>query len=280
MAAVVAVAFAFLIMFQISSSPTADPILLLNLKGCDASVLLDSTKNNKAEKDGPPNISLHAFYVIDHAKKAVEAACPAVVSCADILALAARDAVALSGGPNWEVPKGRKDGRVSLATETRQLPAPTFNISQLQQNFGQRGLSMEDLVALSGGHTLGFSHCSSFQNRIHSFNATLDVDPTMNPSFAASLRSVCPAHNKVKNAGSPLDSSNFLFDNAYFKLLLQGKSIFSSDQALLTNPKTKALVTKFASSQEAFEKAFVKSMIKMSSITGGQEIRLNCRVIR
>ena len=65
------------------------------LKGCDASVLLESKGNNKAEKDGPPNISLHAFYVIDNAKKAVEAVCPGVVSCADILALAARDAVHL-----------------------------------------------------------------------------------------------------------------------------------------------------------------------------------------
>ncbi|KAL4282656.1 hypothetical protein GQ457_16G012830 [Hibiscus cannabinus] len=225
-------------------------------------------------------ISLHAFYVIDEAKKALEASCPGIVSCADVLALAARDAVALSGGPTWDVPKGRKDGRISLATETRQLPAPTFNISQLQQNFAQRGLSIEDLVALSGGHTLGFSHCSSFLNRIHNFNATLDVDPTMQPSFAARLRSVCPAHNQIKSAGSPLDSTNLVFDNAYYKLLLQGKSIFSSDQALLTTPKTKALVSKFTSSQKAFEKAFVDSMIKMSSLTGGQEIRLDCRVVR
>ncbi|CAL9074756.1 unnamed protein product [Musa acuminata var. zebrina] len=111
------------------------------VRGCDASVLLNSKGNNTAEKDGPPNISLHAFYVIDNAKKAVEKLCPGVVSCADILALAARDAVALSGGPKWEVPKGRKDGRVSKASESTQLPAPTLDFSQLKQIFSQRGLS-------------------------------------------------------------------------------------------------------------------------------------------
>ncbi|XP_061364844.1 peroxidase 64 [Gastrolobium bilobum] len=251
------------------------------IRGCDASVLLESKRKNKAEKDGPPNISLHAFYVIDNAKKAVEAVCPGVVSCADILALAARDAVTLSGGPTWDVPKGRKDGRISKATETRQLPAPTFNFSQLQQSFSLRGLSLEDLVALSGGHTLGFAHCSSFQNRIHNFSPKQDIDPSMNPSFANSLRSMCPSHNKVKNAGAPLDSSPTMFDNAYYKLLLQGRGIFSSDQALLTHPNTKTLVSKFANCQKEFENAFVKSMIKMSSITnGGQEIRLDCKLVR
>uniref|UniRef100_A0A2P2PL44 peroxidase n=1 Tax=Rhizophora mucronata TaxID=61149 RepID=A0A2P2PL44_RHIMU len=250
------------------------------IRGCDASVLLESKGKNKAEKDGPPNISLHAFYVIDNAKKALEDLCPGIVSCADIVALAARDAVALSGGPTWDVPKGRKDGRISRATETRQLPAPLFNLSQLQQSFSQRGLGLKDLVALSGGHTLGFSHCSSFQNRIHNFNSTLDIDPTLNPSFAASLRQVCPMHNKVRKAGATMDSTATTFDNAYFKLLLQGQSLFSSDQALLTNPKTMAMVSKFASSKGKFEKAFVKSMIKMSSITGGQEIRLDCKVVR
>ncbi|XP_065625328.1 peroxidase 64 [Quercus suber] len=227
------------------------------ITGCDATVLLASKGNQKAERDGPPNISLHAFYVIDNVKKAVEALCPGLVSCADILALAARDAVALSGGPTWLVPKGRKDGRISRAIDTRQLPSPTFNISQLQQSFSQRGLSLKDLVALSGGHTLGFAHCSSFQNRIHNFNASFDIDPSLQPSFAASLRSICLAHNKTKNAGATLDSTTATFDNVYYKLLLQGKSIFSSDQALLTTPKTKALVSKFASSQQEFDKAFV-----------------------
>ncbi|KAE9597900.1 hypothetical protein Lal_00029620 [Lupinus albus] len=249
------------------------------VRGCDASVLLNSKGNNKAEKDGPPNVSLHAFYVIDNAKKAVEAACPGIVSCADILALATRDAVFLSGGPSWDVPKGRKDGRKSKASETIQLPAPTFNISQLQKSFSQRGLSIQDLVALSGGHSLGFSHCSSFRNRIHNFDATHDVDPSLNPSFATKLKSLCPLKNEAKNAGTTLDPSSTTFDNTYYKLILQGKSIFSSDQALADTPKTKNLVTKFATSKEAFYKSFVKSMIKMSSINNGQEVRKDCRVV-
>ncbi|KAK6939310.1 hem peroxidase [Dillenia turbinata] len=224
------------------------PFCLAFLLGCDASVLLNSTSKNQAEKDGPPNISLHAFYVIDIAKEEIEASCPGVVSCADILAFAARDAVSLSGGPTWDVPKGRLDGRISKANDTLQLPFPTFNISQLQQSFAQRGLSLDDLVALS--------------------------------EFAASLQSVCPMHNKVKNAGANMDTTPVAFDNGYFELLLQGKSLFSSDQALLTNPKTKALVSKYACSQEEFEKAFVKAMIRMSSITGGEEIRRHCRVVR
>ncbi|GLT34989.1 hypothetical protein SLA2020_094740 [Shorea laevis] len=256
------------------------------IRGCDASVLLESKVNHKAEKDGPPNISLHAFYVIDHAKEAVEALCPGVVSCADLLALAARDAVNLSGGPTWKVPKGRKDGIISKANDTIQLPyplpAPVSNISELRRNFSNRGLSLKDLVALSGGHTLGFSHCSSFQNRIHNFNDTLDIDPSLNPSFANSLRCVCPMYNKNKNAGSALDSTTFKFDNMYYKLLLQGKSILTSDQALRTDKTTRALVLKYARSEEEFEKAFVKSMIRMSKIRGHgpQEIRLNCRVVR
>lgn len=63
------------------------------LQGCDGSVLIDSTKKNVAEKDGFPNLSLRGFQVIDAAKTALEKACPGVVSCADILALVARDAI-------------------------------------------------------------------------------------------------------------------------------------------------------------------------------------------
>lgn len=201
------------------------------------------------------------------------------------------------------MPKGRKDGRISRASETTLLPKPTFNISQLQQSFHQRGLSLDDLVALlgqhnkcsrvnlslnlqlirlyilAGAHTLGFTHCSSFMNRIYNFNATHDIDPTLRRSFAASLKGRCPLKNRPKNAGISNDPSPTTFDNTHFRLILQKKSLLSSDHALLTTPQTKRLVYRFATSKAAFHKAFAKSMIKMSSLTGGQEVRKDCRVV-
>ena len=65
----------------------------VRVQGCDGSVLLDSTANNTAEKDAKPNLTLRGFGFIERVKAAVEKACPDTVSCADVLALMARDAV-------------------------------------------------------------------------------------------------------------------------------------------------------------------------------------------
>ena len=56
-------------------------------------MLLNSTANNTAEKAAIPNLSLRGFEVYDDVKAQIEAKCPGVVSCADIVALVARDAV-------------------------------------------------------------------------------------------------------------------------------------------------------------------------------------------
>lgn len=64
-------------------------------QGLDASVLIKSKGTNTAERDAGPNLTLHGFDLIDTAKTAVEKICPGKVSCADILALATRDAVVL-----------------------------------------------------------------------------------------------------------------------------------------------------------------------------------------
>lgn len=72
-------------------------IIGIHLQGCDASVLL---QGNGTERSDPANQSLGGFSVIDSAKRLLEVFCPGTVSCADIVALAARDAVELVRSPS------------------------------------------------------------------------------------------------------------------------------------------------------------------------------------
>ncbi|XP_052204695.1 peroxidase 50-like [Diospyros lotus] len=125
------------------------------VQGCDASVIVVSTANNKAEKDHPDNLSLagDGFDTVIKAKAAVDAvsSCRNKVSCADILAMATRDVIALAGGPSYAVELGRLDGLSSTASSVDgKLPQPGFGLDKLTSMFAANGLSRTDMIALSG----------------------------------------------------------------------------------------------------------------------------------
>lgn len=118
-------------------------------------MIVASTPGNTAEKDHQDNLSLagDGFDTVIKAKEAVDAVprCKNKVSCADILALATRDVIGLTGGPSYSVELGRLDGLISTnASVNGNLPQPTFNLNQLNSMFASRGLSQADMIALSG----------------------------------------------------------------------------------------------------------------------------------
>ncbi|KAJ6735984.1 PEROXIDASE 25-RELATED [Salix viminalis] len=217
------------------------------VQGCDGSVLLDGSASGPSEQDAPPNLTLRAkaFEIIEDLRDRVEKACGRVVSCSDILALAARDSVYLSGGPDYDVPLGRRDG-----------------------------FDATDVVALSGGHTIGISHCSSFTDRLYPTQ-----DTSMDKTFANNLKKVCPTSDFNSTTVLDIRSPN-KFDNKYYVDLMNRQGLFTSDQDLYTNKKTRGIVTSFAVNQSLFFDKFVVAMIKMSQLkvlTGNQgEVRASC----
>ncbi|KAM0955721.1 hypothetical protein ACFX2I_023989 [Malus domestica] len=202
----------------------AAPILRMHfhdcfVRGCDGSVLLNSTSNSHAEKETIPNQSLRGFHVIDAVKSAVEEKCPGVVSCADILAWVARDAVRMVRRSFWEVPTGRRDGRVPLASEAnRGLPSPFADITQLKAAFAAKGLSAKDLAVLSGRHTIGISRCLSFMNRLYNFTGNGDTNPKLDKNYIAQLKTKC----------KPGDTTSLVeMDPGSFKPLMKISTILS-----------------------------------------------------
>ncbi|KAL5549417.1 hypothetical protein UlMin_004648 [Ulmus minor] len=254
------------------------------VQGCDASVLLDSSGNILSEKRSNPNRnSARGFEVLDEIKSAIEKECPHTVSCADIMALAARDSTVLTGGPSWEVPLGRRDSRgASLSGSNNNIPAPNNTFQTILTKFKRQGLDIVDLVALSGSHTIGNARCTSFRQRLYNQTGNGKPDSTIDPSYAAKLRNRCPRSGGDQNLFFLDFVSPVKFDNSYFKNLLASKGLLNSDEVLVSaSAQSKALVQKYAAHNELFFQQFAKSMIKMGNIsplTGSRgEIRKKCR---
>ncbi|KAK4347881.1 hypothetical protein RND71_034220 [Anisodus tanguticus] len=168
-------------------------------RGCDGSVLISGTS---AERNTVTNTGLRGFEVIDNAKTQLEASCPSVVSCADILALAARDAVDLTGGPSWGVPTGRRDGRISSSSEALNLPSPLDTIDVQRNKFAAKGLDDHELVTLTA----------------------------------------CPQNGDGLKKVALDKDSQMKFDVSFFKNVRNGNGILESDQRLLGDPSTKKIL--------------------------------------
>ncbi|KNA03205.1 hypothetical protein SOVF_211420 [Spinacia oleracea] len=253
--------------------------------GCDSSTLITSTPFNTAERDAEINLSLpgDGFDVVVRAKAALELACPGVVSCTDILAVATRNLVKFVGGPYYSLLLGRKDGLVSkstLVTPTT-LPKPKMTLDEMIEIFARQKFTIREMVALSGGHTIGFSHCSEFASGIYNYSSTQQYDPTYNPRLAQGLEKACSGYQKDPSLSvfNDIMTPN-KFDNVYFQNLPKGWGILASDRVLYTDPRTKPFVELYARDQNAFFSDFAKAMEKLSLVgvkTGRHgEIRRRC----
>lgn len=245
------------------------------VQGCDGSVLLDGSPG---ERDQPPNggMRTEALKTIDDIRALVHKECGRIVSCADITVLAGREAVFLSGGPNFPVPLGRRDGKTFSIKETSNLPQPFNKTDVTLKVFAAQNFDVTDVVALSGAHTFGRAHCGTFFNRLS------PADPTMDKTLAQNLKNTCPNANSGNTANLDIRTPA-TFDNKYYLDLMNKQGLFTSDQDLNIDSRTKGLVNDFAVNQNLFFEKFINAFIKVSQLNvlvGNQgEIRAKCNVV-
>ncbi|KAL8248410.1 hypothetical protein R6Q59_005278 [Mikania micrantha] len=154
------------------------------------------------------------------------------ITYADLYQLAGVVAVEVTGGPTVDFVPGRKDSKIS--PKEGRLPNATKGAPHLREIFYRMGLSDKDIVALSGGHTLGRAHAdrSGFEG--------------------------------------PWTREPLKFDNSYFVELLKGESEgllkLPTDIALLDDPVFRPFVELYAKDEDAFFTDYAKSHKKLSEL--------------
>ncbi|CAL9227527.1 unnamed protein product [Arabidopsis halleri] len=262
--------------------------------GCDASVLLDTDKAFASEKEAPPNLSLKGFDVLETIKSKLENVCPGVVSCADILALAARESVQLTGGPRFLVKTGRRDRTTALKDAAgRELPAPQANLSVVLRSFASKGFTARETVALLGAHSIGITHCEFFEDRLYNFSGTGKPDPELNPVLLQELKTKCPFSASISPPSATTGSTPSLDDKTYtavplksmvidlsfnneggqadfgiryYRGLMQKKGVMFADQQLMAKDETARWVRAYAHDSQRFRKDFAKAMTKLTNL--------------
>eukprot|EP01018_Ginkgo_biloba_P024625 Gb_34976 [translate_table: standard] len=160
-----------------------------------------------------------------------------ILSYADFYQLAGVVAIEITGGPTIPFHPGREDKHEP--PEEGRLPDATKGVDHLRDVFGHMGLSDQDIVALSGAHTLG---------RCHKERSGFEGPWTFNP---------------------------LIFDNSYFKELLTGEKEgliqLPADKALLEEPIFYSYVEKYAQDEDAFFADYTESHLKLSELGFAEE---------
>ncbi|XP_054803668.1 peroxidase 21 [Prosopis cineraria] len=251
------------------------------MKSCDASLLLTSKHGVVSEQASPRSFGMRNFKYVNTIKEALEQECPSTVSCADIVALSARDGIVLLGGPRIGMKTGRRDSKQSYLPVEDFIPNHNDSISLVLSRFQSIGVDVEATVALLGGHSVGRVHCVNMVDRLYP-----TVDPTLDPEHAAYLKRRCPTPNPdpkaVLYARNDLDTP-MVIDNQYYKHILANKGLLHVDAELATDPRTSPFVQKMASDNEYFLQQFSRAILMLSEANPLSddlgEIRKDCRYV-
>ncbi|TVU24050.1 hypothetical protein EJB05_26444, partial [Eragrostis curvula] len=301
------------------------------VRGCDGSVLLDKSYDNPhPEKEAPVNIGLAAFDLLEEIKAAVECRCPGVVSCSDILIYAARDAASFlsNGNVHFDVAAGRLealDGFVSKADEVleisvfsaykydrpgnysreafstipheaqAELPDSTDDVEKLLTTFAKKNFTNEELVILTGAHSIGQGHCSSFTGRLT--EPPSQIDPKYrdllnfkcaqgdNPTVDNNVRDEDPdvVAEFLPDFVSQLRKTHDFLDHTFYNNTLDNIVNFHSDTALLNQMETLFHVHEYADNGTQWDEDFSDALVKLSKLpmpAGSKgEIRNKCNTI-
>ncbi|KAL2932252.1 Peroxidase 18 [Bienertia sinuspersici] len=226
------------------------------VEGCDASVLVEGSATERAD---PANASLGGFEVIETAKRELELFCPETVSCADIIALAARDAVVMEG----QIFRFRQAEEMGWFLKSRTsgliLLTPSFTLDDMFKLFSSKGLSLADLVILS-------AHCTTFSDRfqVSTKGNLTSVDSLLDKDYASRLAKKCATSAKATvNIGS---HNSLLIRHQYYNNLIAKRGLFQTDSILLDDQRTRNLVEQLASDSNDFYDGWSESFLKLSSI--------------
>ncbi|CAM6090807.1 unnamed protein product [Calypogeia fissa] len=260
--------------------------------GCEGSVLLSSTPDGSItdEKLSFKNVGIGNIPVITYMKQQIDAACndagAPVVSCADVVALAGREAFNFAkvagnlGTQIIPIPLGRRDGLSAQTSHAdAQLLGPETTIDQLLENFDRIGLTIEQSVALVGSHTIGIAHCVNIVPRLYPTpDATLSS--VMGLGLAAKLRLMCPENTYSPTTVVNNDPTNTIFDNEYFVNVMTGQGLMAIDDNLRLDNRTSGFAQNFALNPTYFYEIFAQAYGVLTSwraLTGDEgQIRTDC----